>query len=131
LVPNAVLNPYGRQAILRKEGMIRLKDYVAHCPSMIIFGLKWDVSTVNVPNQEERAIIDVDASAICLDQQYNLVDLITGQHSRSCCRSICHGGDEREGNVIGNDDELLVIYLPQSGLEHQIHNVHYQFSRWD
>jgi len=100
LVPNIVVDPTERVAILRKGGNVRLRDYCVghHVPSKITFGLAWDVTNgVN---------IDLDASAICLDQGLNLVDKVWFRQLQSQDGSIFHHGDEREGDEVGDDEKM-------------------------
>jgi tellurium resistance protein TerZ len=71
-------------------------------PTKATFGLAWDVTRgVN---------IDLDASAICLDSSFNLVDIVSYSKLRSNDNSIIHHGDEREGDEVG-DDEKIDIYF--------------------
>ena len=71
-------------------------------PQRVVFGLAWDVTNgVN---------IDLDASAICLDRSLNVVDIISFKKLKSDDRAIIHGGDEREGYEVG-DDEKIYLYL--------------------
>jgi tellurium resistance protein TerZ len=74
-------------------------------PSHLTFGLAWDVTNgVN---------IDLDASAICLDSSFNVVNIVYFGKLRSDDNSIVHHGDEREGDEIG-DDEKISIYLERT-----------------
>jgi stress response protein SCP2 len=104
LVPNIVVNPQERIAVMRKGGTIRVADYVpgGFIPRNVTFGLAWDVTNgVN---------IDLDASAILLDENYQLIDLVFFQHLTSNDGSIRHSGDEREGDEDG-DDEMINLAL--------------------
>lgn len=105
-VPGIVIHPNERIAIMRKDGnAIRIRDYAAPnqpVPNRLTFGLAWDVTNgVN---------IDLDASAICLDSSLNVVDIISYSQLRSKDGAILHGGDEREGDEIG-DDEKIFLHL--------------------
>ena len=104
--PNINLNPKERIAIMRKNGnAIRLQDYFTSeqsMPNELTFGLAWDVTNgVN---------IDLDASAICLDSNLNVVDIISYKKLGSDDHAILHFGDEREGDAIG-DDEMIRLNL--------------------
>ena len=111
LLPGIHVNPAERVAIMRKGGNIRLADYCAggtdatgrkRLPETLTFGLAWDVTNgVN---------IDLDASAVCLDKQLNLVDQVWFKQLRSEDGAILHHGDEREGDEIG-DDEKMDLHL--------------------
>ena len=111
LLPSIHVNPAERVAIMRKGGNIRLADYCAggtdatgkkRLPETLTFGLAWDVTNgVN---------IDLDASAVCLDKQLNLVDKVWFKQLRSEDGAILHHGDEREGDEIG-DDEKMDLHL--------------------
>jgi len=104
LVPNIRVNPTERVAIMRKNGNIRLADYCAgeQLPDPVTFGLAWDITG--------GQNIDLDASAICLDSDLNLVDEVWFKKLKSSDGSIVHHGDEREGDEHG-DDEKMDIYL--------------------
>ena len=54
--------------------------------------------------------IDLDASAICLDSSFEVVDVVYFRKLVSDDSSLVHHGDEREGDEIG-DDEQISIYL--------------------
>eukprot|EP00571_Detonula_confervacea_P016300 CAMPEP_0172300558 /NCGR_PEP_ID=MMETSP1058-20130122/2624_1 /TAXON_ID=83371 /ORGANISM="Detonula confervacea, Strain CCMP 353" /LENGTH=613 /DNA_ID=CAMNT_0013010377 /DNA_START=41 /DNA_END=1882 /DNA_ORIENTATION=+ len=103
LFPDMDIDPNERTAIMNKEVTIRIKDYAPErnvLPSVLAMGLAWDVTNgVN---------IDLDASAVCLDAQLNLVDLIYFKNLRSADGSIHHSGDEREGDEIGDDEKIIV-----------------------
>ena len=104
LVPNIQINPQERVAIMRKGGTIRVSDYVpgGKIPPHVSFGLAWDVTNgVN---------IDLDASAILLDANLGLRDLVNFRQLQSKDGSIRHSGDEREGDEAG-DDEIINISL--------------------
>ncbi len=76
-------------------------DYVAgDIPEPLTFGLAWDVTNgVN---------IDLDASVICLDASLNVVDIVSYSHLRSKDNAIKHGGDEREGDELGDDEKIEI-----------------------
>jgi tellurium resistance protein TerZ len=102
LVPNIVINPAERIAIMRKGGTIRVADYTPdhQPPEWLTFGLAWDVTNgVN---------IDLDASAILLNEQFQLVDTVWFRQLRSREGSVCHCGDEREGDAIGDDEKIQI-----------------------
>jgi len=50
----------------------------------------------------------LDASAICLDSHLNVVETISYRKLRSDCGSIRHGGDEREGDEEGDDEQIFI-----------------------
>lgn len=106
LLPNIRVNSSERVAIMRKHGNIRLADYCAgaQLPDPVTFGLAWDITG--------GKNIDLDASAICLDANLNLVDQVWFKQLKSRDGSILHHGDEREGDEVG-DDEKMDIYLSQ------------------
>merc|ERR1712038_1440235 len=105
IVPNIHVDPRERIAIMRKGSAIRIADYCnvkGTIPERVVFGLAWDVTNgVN---------IDLDASAICLDRSLNVVDIISFKKLKSDDRAIVHGGDEREGDEVG-DDEKIHLFL--------------------
>jgi len=102
LCPGIVINPRERIAIMRKGGVIRVKDYSNGAPldQMLCFGLAWDIT--NGRN------IDLDASAICLDSSLHVVEIISYSNLRSSNGSIVHGGDEREGDEKGDDEKIFI-----------------------
>lgn len=103
--PHIVVDPRERIAVMRKGGAIRLRDYTypnQPFPDKVTFGLAWDIT--NGRN------IDLDASAICLDSSFEVVDIISYRKLKSSDLAIIHGGDEREGDEIG-DDEKIFLYL--------------------
>jgi tellurium resistance protein TerZ len=105
LFPNLDIDPNERVAVMNKETTIRIKDYAPtrdKLPSVLAMGLAW-----NVTNGVD---IDLDASAICLDKNFNLVDLVYFTNLRSRDGAIHHSGDEREGDEIGDDEKIIVAF---------------------
>ncbi|KAL7530634.1 hypothetical protein ACHAXR_003604 [Thalassiosira sp. AJA248-18] len=103
LFPDMHIDPNERVAIMNKEVTIRVKDYAPQrdvLPSVLAMGLAWDVT--------DGVNIDLDASAVCLDARFNMVDLIYFKNLRSADGSIHHSGDEREGDEIGDDEKIIV-----------------------
>jgi stress response protein SCP2 len=104
LVPGMNINPRERVAIMRKGGGIRIKDYSrGQPPTNVTFGLAWDIT--------RGRNIDLDASAICLDENLQVLDTVYFKQLRSRDGSIWHSGDEREGDEKG-DDEKISVNLP-------------------
>ena len=104
LVPDLVVNPQERIAVMRKGGTIRVSDYVpgGKIPANVSLGLAWDVTNgVN---------IDLDASAVMLDANFKLLDIVYFKQLTSKDGSVRHRGDEREGDEDG-DDEIINISL--------------------
>eukprot|EP00985_Skeletonema_marinoi_P026121 scaffold19952_cov105-Skeletonema_marinoi.AAC.2 len=105
LFPNTDIDPYERVAVMNKETTIRVADYAPtrdKLPSVLAVGLAWDVT--------DGVDIDLDASAVCLDKNYNLVDMVYFKHLRSEDGAIHHSGDEREGDEIGDDEKIIVAF---------------------
>jgi len=103
LCPGIEINPRERIAIMRKGGVIRVKDFensTSLTDRTLVFGLAWDVT-----NGEN---IDLDASAICLDSSLNLVEIISYKNLCSSNKSIRHGGDERTGDKEGDDEKIFI-----------------------
>jgi stress response protein SCP2 len=98
------IDPHDRVAILRKEGTIRISDFYpgSKIPPLVSIVLAWDVTG--------GSSIDLDASAILLDQNFQLQDLVFFKQLVSKDGSIRHSGDERKGNESG-DDEIINISL--------------------
>ena len=120
LIPHATVDPTERVAILRKGGNhIRVQDYCRDhkMPEKVTFGLAWDVS-------DDADFIDLDASAICLDANLNLIDMIWWKQLHSKDYNIVHHGDEREGDQVG-DDELIDLYLNNMSMMGEHCHVHY------
>jgi stress response protein SCP2 len=110
-------------AVMRKNGIIRINDYyplvsnntsnTINDSNWLTLGLKWDI--------QNRADMDLDASVICLDEQLQVVDVISFNHLRSDDNAIIHGGDERDSdtkceNPEGDDlkdDEKIKFSLNQ------------------
>jgi len=114
LLPNIVVDPTERVAILQKGGAIRLSDYSPHgqVPRVVRFGLAWDLS--NGKN------IDLDASAVCLDKSLNLMDQVWFKQLRSVDGAIRHHGDEREGDELGDDEKMDIELDKVSDMIHYI-----------
>jgi tellurium resistance protein TerZ len=105
LVPGIHIDTQERIAIMRKGGNIRISDYVpgGKIPANVSFGLAWDVTNgVN---------IDLDASAIMLDANYQLLDMVYFKQLTSKDGSIRHSGDEREGDEDGDDESISISLL--------------------
>ena len=105
LFPNLDIDPNERVAVMNKETTIRVKDYAPtrdKLPSVLAMGLAWDVT--------DGVDIDLDASAVCLDKNLNLVDMVYFKHLRSEDGAIHHSGDEREGDEIGDDEKIIVAF---------------------
>jgi stress response protein SCP2 len=100
VLPNIVIDPTERVAIMRKNDVVSPVDYLPghHVPQWVTLGLKWDVTN--------GVQIDLDAAVICLDEALNCVEIIYFGNKRSNNGSIVHGGDEREGDVIGDDERI-------------------------
>lgn len=100
LLPNIRVDPHARIAVLRKGGTIRVRDFAPKgaVPEWVTMGLAWDVT--------DGVNIDLDASVICLGKDLNLVDIVFFQQLRSKDKAITHGGDEREGDEAGDDEEI-------------------------
>ena len=56
--------------------------------------------------------IDLDASAICLNSDLKLVEMIWHKQLNSDDGAIVHGGDQRSGKASG-DDESIYVELPK------------------
>jgi len=100
MVPNIQVDPHERIAILRKGGTIRVRDFAPNgtIPDCITMGLAWDVT--------DEKEIDLDASVICLGKDLNLLDIVYFQQLESKDKAILHGGDERDGEKEGDDEEI-------------------------
>ena len=104
IIPSIKINKKERVAIMRKGGVIRLQDYTPTgiIPPSITLGLAWDIT--NGKN------IDLDASAIMLDVNLNLIDKVYFKQLKSKDGTVIHSGDEREGDAKG-DDEKITVHL--------------------
>ena len=104
LIPTITVNPEERIAIMRKGGVVRVEDYVPsrRIPKDVTFGLAWDVT--------EGVNIDLDASAVLMDEQFDALDIVFFKQLTSKDGSIRHSGDEREGDEHG-DDEMISVDL--------------------
>jgi len=102
LVPGLQVDMSARVAMMRKGGVVRLSDYWGKDgpPASVTCGLYWDVTNgVN---------IDLDASAILLDASLSVVDVVWFKQLASRDGSIVHGGDEREGDEVGDDEKIVI-----------------------
>jgi len=103
LFPDLTIDPNERVAVMNKEVTIRVRDYAPQrnvLPPVLAMGLAWDITN--------GCDIDLDASAVCLDKNYNMVDLVYFKKLRSTDGAIQHSGDEREGDAIGDDEKIIV-----------------------
>ena len=101
IIPDINIDPNERIAVMRKGGTIRLQDYFsasAQLPDTLTLGLAWDIT--------HGRNIDLDASIICLDNSFRMLDIVNFQQLQSKDNSIRHGGDEREGDAIGFDEKI-------------------------
>jgi tellurium resistance protein TerZ len=105
IIRGIVVNPDERTALLRKNDVVRAADYVpgGRMPGWVTLGLAWDVT--------DGVQIDLDVSVVCLDGDLNCVDLVHYGKKRSNDGSILHGGDEREGDVAGDDERINISLL--------------------
>ncbi|KAL7541817.1 hypothetical protein ACHAWF_011680 [Thalassiosira exigua] len=103
LFPDVDIDPNERVAIMNKEMTVRVRDYAPErntLPSVLAMGLAWDVT--------DGVNIDLDASAVCLDANLRMIDLVYFKNLRSADGSIHHSGDEREGDEVGDDEKIIV-----------------------
>lgn len=102
LAPSVRIDPNERIAIMRKDGVVRLRDFCPDrvVPSTVSFGLAWDVTN--------GVSIDLDASAICLDSNMELVDKVYFGNLQSNDHAIQHAGDQRSGDSAGDDETISV-----------------------
>ena len=102
IVPSIKINKKERVAIMRKGGVIRLQDYTPTgiIPPSITLGLAWDIT--------KGKNIDLDASAIMLDVNLNMIDMVYFKQLRSKDGTVVHSGDEREGDAKGDDEKITV-----------------------
>jgi tellurium resistance protein TerZ len=126
-----------RVAVLRKGDSIRLTDY---CPDNILsktritFGLTWNDTVVVAEDDDDddggddKRSVDLDVSAICLDQHLNLVDLVWWKQLHSKDYNIIHHGDERKchsHNTAGDDNEQIDLYLHNISLMGKHNHIRY------
>ena len=115
LIPNIVVDPAERVAVLRKGGNIHLREYCKGgvLPEVLTFGLAWDVTNgVN---------IDLDASIVCLDSDLSVVDTIWFRQLTSKDGSIKHHGDEREGDEEGDDEQIdIQLSMVRRNVEYMV-----------
>jgi stress response protein SCP2 len=104
LVPGIKVNPEERICVMRKGGTIKIRDFCSDkvLPSKLTFGLSWDV------NAKGGKKVDLDASAICFDNDLKLVDKVWFKHLTSDDGAIVHSGDQRKGDATGDDERLAV-----------------------
>jgi tellurium resistance protein TerZ len=102
LVPTIKVDPKERVCLLRKGGIVRLRDYCGPegIPKRLTFGLAWDMRA----GKE----VDLDASAIMLKSDLTVFDQVYFRHLKSKDNSIQHCGDEREGDAVGDDEKINI-----------------------
>jgi len=102
IVPGIKVNMADRVAIMRKGGLIRVKDYTpsGQVPEHLVMGLSWDIT--------QGRNIDLDASALLLDAQMRQIDLVFFGKLGSSDGAVRHGGDEREGDEKGDDEKIFL-----------------------
>ena len=105
LVPEVKVDTNERVAIMRKGGVIRVRDYcgggaaTAAIPRLVM-GLAWDVT--------DGVDIDLDASVIMLDAHLRQLDLVFFGKLKSSDNSIVHHGDQRTGSAKGDDESVTL-----------------------
>eukprot|EP00804_Cyclotella_cryptica_P029949 CCRYP_020082-RA/>CCRYP_020082-RA protein AED:0.34 eAED:0.34 QI:0/0.5/0.66/1/0.5/0.33/3/143/639 len=103
LLPDLEIDPYERIAVMNKGMTVRVRDYCPQrdvLPNVLAMGLAWDVTN--------GVDIDLDASAVCLDNDLKMIDLVYFKQLRSADGSIHHSGDEREGDAVGDDEKIII-----------------------
>jgi len=102
IVPSIKVDLADRVAVMRKGGVIRVRDYTpdGSVPTQLVLGLSWDVTA--------GKNIDLDASAILLDVHLRQIDLVFFGKLGSTDGAIRHGGDEREGDEKGDDEKIYL-----------------------
>jgi tellurium resistance protein TerZ len=105
LVPGIKVDPHEKVMVMRKGGTIKIRDFCVDkvLPNKLTFGLSWDVNT-----KKGGKKVDLDASAICFDNDLKLVDKVWFKHLTSDDGSIVHSGDQRKGDATGDDEQLAV-----------------------
>eukprot|EP00538_Stauroneis_constricta_P012940 CAMPEP_0119571142 /NCGR_PEP_ID=MMETSP1352-20130426/43969_1 /TAXON_ID=265584 /ORGANISM="Stauroneis constricta, Strain CCMP1120" /LENGTH=587 /DNA_ID=CAMNT_0007620821 /DNA_START=31 /DNA_END=1794 /DNA_ORIENTATION=+ len=123
LLPNIVIDPGERIAVMRQKGVIQLKDYGTESFRIemsgagasetarlrnLSLGLAWDITN--------GTDIDLDASILCLDSGLSMVDKVYFSHKMSMDGAIRHSGDEVTGTS-GGDDETITLQLDKVSSE--------------
>uniref|UniRef100_A0A7R9WM40 C2 domain-containing protein n=1 Tax=Craspedostauros australis TaxID=1486917 RepID=A0A7R9WM40_9STRA len=113
LLPNIDIDAGERIAVMRKNGVIRLRDFGTRSLREefsqtedvenatfreLSFGLAWDITN--------GANIDLDASILCLGADYSLKDQVFFNRKTSDDGAIQHSGDERSGASAGDDETI-------------------------
>ena len=109
LLPAISIDPWFRLAIMRKTGIVRVRDYVQEMPLKLTFGLRWDIGKQPGTDGEEEPV-NLNASAILLDRSHNLIEVVSFQNLVSNTGGVRHCGDEKEGDKYG-DDEQINLYM--------------------
>jgi len=102
LIPTIQVDPKERVCLLRKGGLVRLRDYCGPegIPKQLTFGLAWDM--------REGREVDLDASALMLRSDLSVFDQVYFRHLKSKDHSVKHCGDEREGDAVGDDEKINI-----------------------
>jgi len=98
--PPTAISKGACKAVLAKGYGFKIADCCDTVPDHFTCGLAWDVTNgVN---------IDLDASAIMLGSNLSLKDIVFFGKLQSSDGSIKHGGDEREGDEVGDDEKIFI-----------------------
>jgi tellurium resistance protein TerZ len=102
LVPTIKVDPNERVCLLRKGGLVRLRDYcgLEGIPTRLTMGLAWDVTG--------GVDIDLDASCLLMDAERKVLDTIFFGHLKASNQSVIHSGDERSGGASGDDEKITI-----------------------
>lgn len=90
-------------------------DLPAHALSTVRMVLTWRDDPSKAATREKRpgeipAGNDLDASALLLDAEGNVLDTVWFRQNRSDNGAVMHSGDDTSGE--GNDDESITVNLP-------------------
>lgn len=103
IIPHVrVGDPQDRIAVMRKGRKINLADYASTPLRTVAAGLSWDVT--------KGCAIDLDASAIMLDERLKVIEIVSFSHQVSRDGTVRHSGDDRSGKG-GGDDEIIYVDL--------------------
>jgi len=102
LVPTVKVDPNERVCLLRKGGVVRLRDYcgLEGLPRQLVLGLAWDIT--------EGKAIDLDASALLFDSEFKVLETVYFGNLRSKSGALVHSGDQRSGEAAGDDEKLTL-----------------------
>lgn len=102
MIPSIICDPNERMSVAKKDSCVRLSEYIQAIPNKLTFGVAWAISR----GKKE----DLHTYAICLDADYELIEIISRENMASIDNAIHHNRNQHNGEKY-TDDEEIHIYL--------------------